>query len=72
MVLALTVYSFVSTYYFSDHVSLAGKMKFVQFPYLLLAAVLLPIAIFLHVVSIRQVFIVRQIPRQQVNAMRID
>lgn len=59
MVLAVTVYSFVSTYYFFDHLSLISKMKFVQFPYLLLAAVLLPIAILLHVISIRQVFVKR-------------
>ncbi len=59
LVLALTVYSFVSTYYFPDHMSLTNKLEFVQFPYLLLAGVLLPIAIFLHVFSIRQVFMNR-------------
>lgn len=61
LVLSVTVYAFVSTYYFSGHLSLTSKMEFIQFPYLLLAALLLPIAIFLHVVSIRQVFINRHI-----------
>lgn len=61
LVLAVTVYSFVSTYYFSDHLSVIIKMKFVQFPYLLLAAVLLPVAVLLHVISIRQVLVRRPI-----------
>ncbi|HEY8510761.1 MAG TPA: hypothetical protein VIL31_02310 [Cyclobacteriaceae bacterium] len=52
-VLSLTVYSFVSTYYFSDYTS-TGSTDFVKFPYVLLAAVLLPVAVFLHVFSIRQ------------------
>jgi len=61
LVLALTVYSFVSSYYFPDHMSLSNKMEFVQFPFLLLAGVLLPVAIFLHVFSIRQLFIKRHL-----------
>lgn len=56
MVLMLTVYSFVSTYYFTDYVTSTGKADFVQFPYLLLASVLLPVAVLLHVISMRQVF----------------
>jgi hypothetical protein len=54
LILALTVYSFVSVYYFGDHVEAAGSTDFVKMPYLLLAAVLLPIAVFLHVFSLRQ------------------
>lgn len=55
LVLTLTVYAFVSTYYFSDFVASTGRTDFIRFPYVLLAAVLLPIAVFLHVFSIRQV-----------------
>lgn len=54
-ILSLTVYSFISTYYFSDYPLTNDTMKFVELPYLLLASVLLPTAIFLHVFSIRQV-----------------
>lgn len=54
MVLGLTVYSFVTAYYFSDFIATTGNRDFVRFPYLLLAGVLLPTAIMLHVVSIRQ------------------
>ncbi len=57
LVLAFTVYSFVSSYYFGDYVDSAMKMEFVHFPYLLLASVLLPMAVFLHVISIRQVLL---------------
>ncbi|MFN3667417.1 MAG: hypothetical protein ACK4S0_14725 [Sediminibacterium sp.] len=59
MVLAITVYAFVSTYYFTDHLPSTSKTAFVQFPYLLLASVLLPIAVFLHVFSLRQIFMIR-------------
>lgn len=55
LVLSFTVYAFASTYYFSDYVAETGNTQFVRFPYLLLAAVLLPAAVFLHVFSIRQV-----------------
>ncbi len=54
-VLLLTVYSFISTFYFTDFANSERASKFVEFPYLLLASVLLPIAIFLHVFSIKQV-----------------
>ena len=54
LILALTVYSFVSVYYFGDPVEATGSADFVKIPYLLLAAVLLPIAVFLHVFSLRQ------------------
>ncbi len=52
MILAVTAGTFVYTFY---TISLSTEnMRFVTFPYLLLAAVLLPIAVFLHVISIRQ------------------
>lgn len=54
-ILILTVYAFVSTYYFSDFADSGLGYLFVTFPYLLLAAVLLPVAIFLHAFSIKQV-----------------
>jgi hypothetical protein len=59
MVLTVTVYSFISTYYFTDYLTnlQQGVKSFVDFPYLLLASVLLPIAVFLHVFSIRQAII---------------
>ena len=53
-VLALTVFSFNWSYYFNRNELSEAAMKFIEFPYLLLAACLLPIAIFLHVFSIRQ------------------
>ena len=56
MILSVTVYAFISTYYFTDYLgTIRGNKSFVEFPYLLLASVLLPAAIFLHVFSIRQV-----------------
>ncbi len=54
-VLLLTVYSFISSFYFTDFISSKEALQFVEFPYLLLASVLLPIAIFLHAFSIKQV-----------------
>ena len=54
LVLSLTVYAFISTYYSSDYIATTGNIAFVRLPYLLLAAVLLPVAVFLHVFSIRQ------------------
>ena len=54
LVLALTMFSFVSAYYFTDWVASTGHDELVRFPYLLLVSVLLPIAIFLHVILIRQ------------------
>jgi len=56
-ILTLTVYSFISTYYFTDFISAGAGYKFVEFPYLLLASVLLPTAIFLHAFSIKQVLV---------------
>jgi hypothetical protein len=55
-ILGLTVYSFISAYYFTDYVSATNNVEFVRMPYLLLPAVLLPYAVFFHVASIRQMF----------------
>jgi len=55
LILSITAYSFISTYYFTDYLATGkGNKSFVDFPYLLLASVLLPAAVFLHVFSIRQ------------------
>ncbi len=54
-ILALTVYSFISAYYWSDFGASAVRLRFVEFPYLLLPSVLLPTAIFLHIFSLKQV-----------------
>ncbi len=56
LILSVTAYSFISTYYFTDFLGTnKGGRSFVDFPYLFLAAVLLPAAVFLHVFSLRQV-----------------
>ncbi len=55
VILSVTAYSFISTYYFTDFLTInKGGRAFVDFPYLFLAAVLLPAAVFLHVFSLRQ------------------
>lgn len=53
-ILSVTAYSFISTYYFTDFLSAGGSNQFVELPYLLLASVLLPVAVFLHAFSIKQ------------------
>ena len=53
-ILTVTVYAFISSYYFSDFLVNNQKLAFIKMPYVLLPAVLLPFAIFYHVVSIRQ------------------
>ena len=58
-ILSVTVYAFISTYYLTDFLSLGGSIQFVEFPYLLLASVLLPVALFLHAFSLKQVLSVR-------------
>jgi len=68
LVLTVTVYAFISTYYFTDYLAAgSGNKSFVEFPYLLLASVLLPAAIFLHVFSIRQVFAKMRVIPQATN-----
>lgn len=59
LTLGVTVYSFVSAYYFASGFS--GSADFVTFPYLLLPAVLLPVAVFLHIFSLRQIILRRRV-----------
>lgn len=54
MVLGLTGYAFVTSFYFSDFVSASGEIALVKPPFILLPGVLLPFAIFYHIVSIKQ------------------
>jgi hypothetical protein len=54
MVLGLTGYAFVTSFYFSDFVSASGEIALVQAPFILLPGVLLPFAVFYHIVSIKQ------------------
>lgn len=55
-ILSVTVYAFLSSYYFYNHLGLPEpNTRFTNFPYILLAAVLLPTAVFLHIISLRQV-----------------
>ena len=54
-ILTVTAYSFISSYYFPEFTGTWDTFQFVEFPYLLLASVLLPIAIFLHAFSLKQV-----------------
>ncbi len=54
LVLSLTGYAFISSFYFSDFIGTSGEIALVQVPFILLPGVLLPFAIFYHVVSIRQ------------------
>lgn len=54
LVLSLTGFAFISSFYFSDFVGAEGEIALVQVPFILLPGVLLPFAIFYHVVSIRQ------------------
>lgn len=53
-VLALTAYSFIAAFYIHGVATWSNRDEFVQLPYLLLAGMLLPFAIFYHVISIRQ------------------
>ncbi len=55
-ILALTVYAFVSGYYFGVNPAI-DRLQFVRFPYILLPSVLLPVALFLHIFSIKQVIL---------------
>lgn len=55
LILSVTVYSFISTYYFSDYIARSGSTGFTKMPYLLLASVLLPVAVYLHIFSLRQI-----------------
>lgn len=54
MVLGVTGYAFVTSFYFSDFVSGSGEIALVKAPFILLPGVLLPFAVFYHIVSIKQ------------------
>jgi len=54
IVLGLTGYAFVTSFYFSDFMSASGEIALVKAPFILLPGVLLPFAIFYHIVSIKQ------------------
>lgn len=67
-VLLVTIYSFASYYYyFGNSVDSELGYYFVEFPYLLLASVLLPIAIFLHFFSIKQVLTLKKMSQGAQN-----
>jgi hypothetical protein len=55
MILSLTGYAFISAYFFSEFAEAIDKTHFIKFPFILLPSVLLSIAIFLHIFSIRQI-----------------
>ena len=57
LMLTLTGYSFVNAFYSSPYMHLSQKLQFVSMPYLLLPGVLLPLAVFFHVSSIRKALI---------------
>ena len=52
-ILGVTVYSFVSAYYFLNFGN-GENFQFVRLPYVFLASILLPMAVFYHVISIRK------------------
>ena len=60
MILSVTAYAFISSFYFTDFVQQnSGEIALVKLPYVLLPGMLLPVAVFYHVVSIRQSLMVR-------------
>lgn len=52
-ILSVTVYSFISSYYFMGY-SNTNSLQFINPPYLFLASVLLPFALFYHILSMRK------------------
>ncbi|HEX5668820.1 MAG TPA: hypothetical protein VFX73_08465 [Chitinophagaceae bacterium] len=55
MILSVTGYAFISAYFFPGFAEGIDKTHFIKFPFILLPSVLLSIAIFLHIFSIRQI-----------------
>lgn len=53
-VLGFTIYTILSTFYFSDFVPNEQNLRFGEMPYVLIPGILAPFAIFYHVVSLRQ------------------
>lgn len=54
MILSVTVGTFIYSFFFSGITPSPDRMRFVSMPYLLLPAFLMPTAVFLHIISIRQ------------------
>lgn len=60
MILSLTAYAFISTFYFTDFVQQnGGEIALVKLPFIFLPGILLPVAVFYHVVSIRQLLMTK-------------
>ncbi|MCB9261425.1 MAG: hypothetical protein H6607_03545 [Flavobacteriales bacterium] len=53
-ILFITVFSFVYSFYFTDFIEDVNHFPFVEMPNILLASFLMPMAVFLHLFSIRQ------------------
>ncbi|MCB0279875.1 MAG: hypothetical protein KDD94_10250 [Calditrichaeota bacterium] len=53
-ILSVTVFAFISSFYFLDLVDTQQLEQFLSMPFILLPAVLLPFAIFYHLLSIKQ------------------
>jgi len=53
-ILSLTGYSFLTAFYQYDFAIVSQNTAFFHIPYLLLPGILLPLAIFLHIFSLRQ------------------
>ena len=56
LILTLTGYAFLTAFYQYDFATISQNTEFFHIPYLLLPGVLLPLAIFLHIFSLRQAY----------------
>lgn len=54
LILAFTVFQFINYYFLGDFVADENSALFMKLPYLFLPAVLMPLAVFYHILSIRQ------------------
>jgi hypothetical protein len=54
LVLAFTIFQFINYYFLSDYAADVQSERFTKLPYLFLPAVFVPIAVFYHLLSIRQ------------------
>lgn len=57
MILFLTGYAFITAYFIPEFAETVDKTHFIKFPFILLPSVLLTIAFFLHIFSIRQILL---------------
>ena len=62
LILSVTVYSFISSYYGANDTEMATNTDLVKLPYLLLPSIMLPVAIFLHIFSLRQLQLHKRTP----------